>query len=152
MHAKYAQAVEGQAYNKNLALFEILYERVISYPRSSSILCTSPIWNQAGNNGHNCTMKVDMQCFCEMTVHVSWCSTQNGDWAEGEPETDAEAESERHWREGDLLQLTSRRKQGARQLWGKGFSQKRANQKGFSWFHQAKDFVGQSLGVAGSAK
>ena len=80
---------------------------------------------------------------------------QSGDlgiWVEGEPETDAEAESERLWREGDLLQLTSRRKQGARQLWGKGFSQKRPNQKGTSWFHQAKDFVGQKFGVAGNAR
>lgn len=98
-----------------------------------------------------CAMKVDMHRFCGMTVHVSWCSVQSGEWAEGEPETDAEAESERHWREGDLLQLTSRRKQGARQLWGKGFGQKRPNQKA-SWFHQAKYFVGQKFGVAGKAK
>ena len=89
----------------------------------------------------------------QSTSHLEVVSgaVQSGEWGEGDPETDAEAESQRMWREGDLLQLTSHRKQGARQLWGKGMSLKRPSQK-TSWWHQARAFVGQKLGVEDGAK
>ncbi|KAK9907312.1 hypothetical protein WJX75_001278 [Coccomyxa subellipsoidea] len=86
-----------------------------------------------------------------LDANASMWHPQSGEWGEGDPETDAEAESQRMWREGDLLQLTSHRKQGARQLWGKGMSLKRPSQK-TSWWHQARAFVGQKLGVEDGAK
>lgn len=50
------------------------------------------------------------------------------------------------------MQLGASRKQGARQLWGKGLILKRPDQHhSASWWHQARAFVGQTLG-GGSPK